>query len=90
MPVWQRRQLDELLENLPLELVVCTCDYSKNYLCRGQNEIQSQYFDVNKASLYKLLFCHASMACDRRESKLTEAVIIKEHMFVISDKPVQD
>lgn len=50
--VWQKKQLDDLLENLPLGHVVCIHDYSESYSCRGQKEIQSQYFDVNKASLH--------------------------------------
>lgn len=50
--VWQKNQLDDLLENLPLGHVVCIHDYSESYSCRGQKEIQSQYFDVNKASLH--------------------------------------
>ena len=50
--VWQKKQLDDLLQNLPLGHVVCIHDYSESYSCRGQKEIQSQYFDVNKASLH--------------------------------------
>lgn len=90
MAIWQRKQLDELLENLPLGHVVSIHDYSESYSCRGQNEIQSQYFDVNKASLHiTVLFRHAS-ACDEKESTAEEPIIIKEHIFVISDDPVQD
>ena len=50
--VWQKNQLDDLLENLPLGHVVCIHDYSESYSCRGQKEMQSQYFDVNKTSLH--------------------------------------
>lgn len=90
MAIWQRKQLDELLENLPLGHIVSIHDYSESYSCRGQNEIQSQYFDVNKASLHiTVLFRHAS-ACDEKESTAEEPIIIKEHIFVISDDPVQD
>lgn len=39
MAIWQRKQLDNLLENLPLGHAVCIHDYSESYLCRGQNEI---------------------------------------------------
>jgi len=62
MAIWQRKQLDDLLENLPLGHAVCIHDYSESYSCRGQNEIQLQYFDVNKASLHiSVLFRHTSM-----------------------------
>ena len=90
MAIWQKKQLDELLETLPLGHAVCIHDYSESYSCRGQNEIQSQYFDVNKASLHiTVLFRHAS-ARDEKESTAEEPIIIKEHIFVISDDPVQD
>ena len=46
---WQREPLDSLLENLPLNEAVCIHDYSE--ACRFQDEIQSQYFDVDKVSL---------------------------------------
>lgn len=59
MAIWQRKQLHELLETLPLGHAVCIHDYSESYSCRGQTEIQSQYFDVNKASLHIIvLFQH--------------------------------
>lgn len=47
MAIWQGQQLDDLIENLPLGHTVCIHDYSESYACRGQNKIQSQYFDVN-------------------------------------------
>ena len=62
-----------------------------SYSCRGQNETQSQYFDIKKASLHiSVMFRHASMECDEKESTLEEPVVIKEHIFVISDDLVQD
>jgi len=89
--IWQRKQLDDLLENLPLGHVVCIHDYSESYACRGQNEIQSQYYDVNKASLHiTVMFCLATMEADGKESTVEEPVVIKEHVFIISDDPVQD
>lgn len=84
MAIWQRKQLDDLLENLPLGHVVCVHDYSESYACRGQNEIQSQYFDVNKASLHiTVMFRHATMEADGKESIAEEPVVIKEHVFVM-------
>lgn len=49
---WQREQMDNLVERLPLNDGVCIHDYSKGYSCRQQNELQSEYFDVAKVSLY--------------------------------------
>ena len=47
---WQRDQLDSLVNNLPQGHVVCIHDYSKGYICRKQEETQSEYFDINKVS----------------------------------------
>lgn len=57
---WQRDQLGNLLDNLPLGHVVCLHDYSEGYACRQQDETQSEYFDVAKVSLHlTILHRHA-------------------------------
>ena len=91
MARWQRDQLDNLLENLPFGHVVCVHDYSEGFACRQQDEIQSEYFDVAKVSLHVIiLHCHAIQAIDGVESTEEEPHPIKEHVFVISDDPIQD
>lgn len=91
MARWQRDQLDNLLENLPLGHVVCVHDYSEGYACRQQDETQSEYFDVAKVSLHvTILHRHATEAKDGVTSTEEEPHLIKEHLFVISDDPVQD
>ena len=91
MARWQRDQLDNLLENLPFGHVVCVHDYSEGFACRQQDEIQSEYFDVAKFSLHvTILHRHAIQAIDGVESTEEEPHPIKEHVFVISDDPIQD
>jgi len=91
MARWQREQLDNLVDNLPLGHVVCIHDYSEGYSCRQQDEIQSEYFDVAKASLHvTILYRHAIQAVDGEDSTEEEPLIIKEHLFVISDDQTQD
>ena len=91
MARWQRDQLENLLDNLPLGHVVCVHDYSEGYACRQQDEIQSEYFDVAKASLHvTILHRHAVQATDGVASTEEEPHLIKEHVFVISDDPIQD
>lgn len=88
---WQREQLDSLLENLPLDQAVCIHDYSEGYACRFQDEIQSQYFDVNKVSLHvTILYRHSNAEVDGVQSTEEEPAICKEHLFVISDDVTQD
>ena len=88
---WQREQLDSLLENLPLNEAVCIPDYSEGYACRFQDEIQSQYFDVNKVSLHvTVLYGHSTAEVDGILSTEEEPAITKEHLFVILDDVTQD
>lgn len=88
---WQREQLDSLLENLPLNEAVCIHDYSERYACRFQDEIESQYFDVNKVSLHvTILYRHSTAEVDGIQSTEEEPAITKEHLFVISDDVTQD
>ncbi|EDO34354.1 predicted protein [Nematostella vectensis] len=87
----QREQLDNLLEHLPLGHVVCIHDYSEGYACRQQDEIQSEFFDVTKASLHvTILHRHAVESKDGITSTEAEPHLIKEHLFVVSDDPTQD
>ena len=91
MARWQREQLDSLLDNLPAGHVVCVHDYSEGYTCRQQDEIQSEYFDVAKVSLHvTILHRHAVGEVDGVASTEDDPHIVKEHIFVISDDPVQD
>ena len=87
---WQNKQLDSLLENLPLDQAVCSHDYSEGYACRFQDEIQSQYFDVRIVSLHVILYRHLNAEVNGVQSSGQEPAICKEHLFVISDDVNQD
>jgi len=69
MARWQREQLDNLLGH-----VVCVHDYSEEYACRQQDEIQA--IDLQ--------------AIDGVTSTEEKPLLIKEHAFAISDDPIQD
>ena len=91
MAKWQKDQFDSLVANLPLNHVICVHDFSENYICRSQDEIQSQYFDPNKVSIHvSILYRHANLQTDGRESTADNPNIIKEHLFALSDDNTQD
>ena len=91
MAKWQKDQFDSLVANLPLNHVICVHDFSENYVCHSQDEIQSQYFDPNKVSIHvTILYRHASLQTDGKESTEDNPSIIKGHLFVISDDNTQD
>ena len=83
--------MDNLIEHLPLNEVVCVHDYLEGYSCRQQDELQLEYFDVAKVSLHiTILYHHAVEFVDGKTSTEEDPQIIKEHLFVISDDEVQD
>ena len=83
--IWQHDQMKKLAENLPLGHVCCVHDYSENYTCRFQDQIQSMYFSQTQASLHvTILHRHALLAVDNEESTEEEPKIVTEHIFVIS------
>ena len=86
MTKWQKEQFD----NLPLDNIICVHDFSENYTCRSQDEIQSQYFDPNKVSIHvSIVYRHASLQIDGKEST-EKPELIKEHIFVLSDDSTQN
>ena len=83
--------MDNLIEHLPLDEVVCVHDYSKGYSCCQQDELQSEHFDVAKVSLHiTILYRHAVESIDGKTSTEDDPQIVKEHLFAISDDDVQD
>ncbi len=90
MARWQREQYDILRQSLPFGHVLAVHDYSENYQCAYQNEIQSLYFSKCEASLHvTMLFRHAELEYDGIASTLENPVIIKEHIFCILDDKTQ-
>ena len=70
---------------------MCIHDYSEGYACWFQDEIQSQYFDVNKASLHvTILYRHLNAEVDGVQSTEEKPAVCKEHLFVISDDVTLD
>ena len=91
MAKWQKEQFNNLLTNLPLNHIICVHDFSENYTCRSQDEIQSRYFDPNKVSFHvTILYRHADLLQDGKQSTVDEPCIIKEHVFALSDDNTQD
>ena len=81
---WQHEQLERLLDKLPKNHVCCIHDYSKNYSCYYQNEMQSCYYSQTQASIHvTILHRHALNNTDGVESS-PDSPLVTEHIFVIS------
>ena len=82
---WQHEQLQNLLENLPLGHVCCIHDYSENYSCQHQDQIQSLYYGQMQASIHvTILHRHALSQIDGGESSEDDPRVVTEHLYVIS------
>jgi hypothetical protein len=82
---WQNQQLCELVENIPIGHAVAIHDYSENYLCAMQDQIQSLYFTQVQASIHvTIVHRHALMNVDGIESTEENPSLVTEHIFVIS------
>ena len=82
---WQNQQFQALIDNLPIGHVCAVHDYSENYSCVMQNQLQSLYFSQTQVSIHvTVLHRHALLDKDGEESTETKPVIITEHLFVIS------
>ena len=83
--------MDNLTKHLPLNEVARVHGSSEGYSCRQQDELQSEYFDVNKVSLHtNILYCHAVASIDGKTSTEDDPHTVKGHLFVISDDNVQN
>lgn len=76
--------MDNVLEHLPLNEVVCVHDYSEGYSCHQQDELQSEYFDVNVSLHITILYHQAVESIDGTTNTENDPHIVREHLFVIS------
>lgn len=82
---WQHTQMNNLLDNLPKDHVCCVHDYSENYSCQHQDQLQTLYFSKTQASIHvTILHRHAILDIDGVESTDEEPNVVTEHLFVIS------
>ena len=88
---WQSKQMKDWLHDLPLENASRIHDYSENYSCTSQDQLQSQYFSQCQASIHiTILHRHALEDVDGVESIIEDPIIIPEHIFVISPETKHD
>ena len=82
---WQSKQLKSIVQCLPIGHVVCVHDYSENYSCQHQDQIQSLYYGQTQASIHVTVMHRHSLAeIDGEDSTPDNPKIVTEHLFVIS------
>ena len=82
---WQSKQLKSIVQCLPVGDVCCIHDYSENYTCQHQDQLQSLCYGQTQASIHvTVLHRHSLAEVDGEESTLDSPKIVTEHLFVIS------
>ena len=80
---WQQEQMKRTINNLPPGHVCCVHDYSENYSCRYQDQIQTLYFGQSQASIHVTIL-HRHKLPDESQENDDSQDIVTEHLFVIS------
>lgn len=82
---WQNNQLKGLIKCLPVGHVCCVHDYSENYTCQHQDQIQSLYYGQTQASIHvTVLHRHSLAEIDGEDGSADKPNVVTEHLFVIS------
>ena len=71
---WQINMLETCKETLSDNEAVTVMDFSENYSCRFQNEVQSAFFDTNQVTIHPMMMYYKK-----------DDVLIKHSLNVISD-----
>ncbi|CAG2202023.1 unnamed protein product [Mytilus edulis] len=88
---WQNKQFKMLKENLPQQHCIFVHDFSENYRCFENTEIQSSYFVRLEISIHvTLIYRLAILEIDGEESTIENQSIITEHFFVFSPDESHD
>ena len=80
---WQADQMKECIKNLQDCEVVMVMDYSENYSCRYQNEVQSAFWDQVQVTIHPVMTYYWKM--DR-----AERVLVKHSIIFISNDTKHD
>ena len=81
---WQPCQLAQLLPNLKQDEVVAVMDFSENYHCMHQNEVQTAYFSPCEVTLHPMMFYYKACNDDGEE------ILAKFAIIGISNDPQHD
>ncbi|CAC5406462.1 unnamed protein product [Mytilus coruscus] len=88
---WQNKQFQILEENLPQQHCIFVHDFSENYRCFDQTEIQSSYFARLEISIHvTLIYRHAILQIGGEESNDKNPYIVTEQLFVFSPDDSHD
>ena len=75
---WQQNQFSALIKNAPPESVVMIMDFSENFTCLTQNEVQSAHWSHTQVTLYPFVCFYYCSDCDSQE-------VVREAIHVVSN-----
>lgn len=82
---WQQTQMTNLIKNLPVNHAVAVHDYSENFTCQHQDQIQSLYFGQTQVSIHVTVLHRHAVEIDEEPG-----TVVTEHLFVISPDVTHD
>ncbi|XP_053391572.1 uncharacterized protein LOC123539851 [Mercenaria mercenaria] len=73
---WQYKQFNDISKNVPENVVVTIADFSENYRCVSQDEIQSAYYSYSQVSVFPMIAYYKCPDCED---------VVQESAVFISD-----
>ena len=77
---WQQKQMASCIANLRPGCVALVMDFSENYGCLFQSEVQSGFFDRNQVTIHPMMTCHKKR--EHLESDDDEREILVKHAII--------
>jgi hypothetical protein len=79
---WQQSQFSNLLKDIPPSWVVLNMDFSENYTCTMQQEVQSAHWGHNQVSIHPTV---AYYMCPKTECTQQQTSTVQEYLIFVSD-----
>lgn len=77
---WQREQWCTLIENLPQDHAALEMDFSENFSCLIQEEIQSLHWSTKQVAIHSVVIWRPALKQDK-----VDYDHVKEHWLIVSD-----
>ena len=73
---WQQVQFSQLIRSPPEKSFILVMDFSENYTCFSQNEVQSAHWSQNQVTLHPMVAFYDCDSCEAPHSTVREAIHI--------------
>ena len=78
---WQQEQMKRTINNLPPGHVCCVHDYSENYSCRYQDQIQTLFFAQSQASIHVTILHRYKLQEENGQVNVDSQEVVTENLL---------